>query len=233
MTSDAHPTCRLPAGFTSVREALAAGEAVVLPNPAPLTHVVTATRPRAVNQAKGRDADQPVALWAHHSDTLDTLDRLWDLTPKDRLLARLLLGDAHLTVLLPLRPGAGGPAWLAPAQKDGWVLLFGARWQPLRSLLNEHPVLYVSSANRTGHQPAATTEEALAMFPTTVPVLQTPASTDTTAAVTTTARQATTTVRLRPDSRIELHRSGAQDQNYSGADAYLGHLRARYRDTAG
>ncbi|MFD5872049.1 hypothetical protein [Streptomyces sp. NPDC060322] len=189
--------------------------------------------PAPSNQAKGRDADQPVALWAHHSDTLDTLDRLWDLTPKDRLPARLLLGDAHLTVLLPLRPGAEAPAWLAPAQKDGWVLLFGARWQPLRSLLDEHPVLYVSSANRTGHQPAATTEEALAMFPTTVPVLRAPASTDTTEAVTTTARQATTTVRLHPDSRIELHRSGAQDRNYNGADAYLGHLRARNRDTAG
>ncbi|MFI1650388.1 hypothetical protein ACH4XT_26040 [Streptomyces avidinii] len=70
----------------------------------------------------------------------------------------------------PARP----PAWLAPAGKDGRVLLFGARWRPLGPLLDEHPVLYVSSANRTGLPPAATTAEALAMFPATVPVLRPP-----------------------------------------------------------
>ncbi|WP_405401133.1 Sua5/YciO/YrdC/YwlC family protein [Streptomyces sp. NBC_01104] len=232
MTSHAHTTSRTPAGPAPVRETLAAGEAVVLPNPAPLTYVVTATRSRAVNEAKGRDANQPVALWAHHPDTLDTLDRLWDLTPQDRTLARRLLGEEHLTVLLPLRPGEKRPAWLTPGEKDGWVLLFGARWKPLRSLLDEHPVLYVSSANRTGHPPAATVEEALAMFPATIPVLQIPASTDT-AAVAATARQATTTVRLHPDSRLELHRNGAQDQDYGDADTFLAHLRARYKVTAG
>lgn len=228
MTSTAEPTARPPADFTTVRDALAAGGAVVLPNPAPLTHVVTATRPRAVNQAKGRNADQPVALWAHHPGTLDTLDRLWDLTPQDRTLARRLLGDEHLTVLLPLRPGAEGPAWLAPAQKDGWVLLFGARWQPLRPLLDEYPMLYVSSANRTGHPPATTTEEALAMFPAAVPVLDPPQPD---AGLSGTERQATTTVRLHPDGRPELHRHGAQDQNHGSAGAYLRHLLARYTAT--
>ncbi|NED80455.1 hypothetical protein G3I76_10210 [Streptomyces sp. SID11233] len=230
MTSTPHPKARPPADFTGVREVLAAGEAVVLPNPAPLTHVVTATRSRAVNAAKGRDARQPVALWAHHPDTLDTLDRLWDLTPRDRVLARRLLGDEHLTVLLPLRPGLEGPAWLAPAQKDGWVLLFGARWQPLRPLLDEHPVLYVSSANRTGHPPATTTEEALAMFPAAVPVLHLPQPDGGPSRA---GRRATTTVRLPPDGRLDLHRHGAQDRDHGSAGAYLNHLRARYPVTTG
>ncbi|MFE5597488.1 hypothetical protein [Streptomyces sp. NPDC056549] len=52
--------------------------------------------------------------------------------------------------------------------KNGWMLLFGARWQPLHPLLDDHPVLYVSSANLTGHPPAADTGTALAMFPPTV-----------------------------------------------------------------
>ncbi|MEV0990749.1 hypothetical protein [Streptomyces sp. NPDC049949] len=33
-------------------QALGRGAAVVLPNPAPLTHVVTATTPRAVSEAR-------------------------------------------------------------------------------------------------------------------------------------------------------------------------------------
>ncbi|TXS44309.1 Sua5/YciO/YrdC/YwlC family protein [Streptomyces sp. t39] len=228
MTSTEDPVSRPPADFTLLRDALAAGGAVVVPNPAPLTHVVTGTCSRAVNRAKGRDADQPVALWAHHPGILDTLDELWDLAPQHGALARRLLGEEHLTVLLPLRRGAEGPAWLAPARKDGWVLLFGARWQPLRPLLDEYPVLYVSSANRTGHPPAATAGEALAMFPATVPVLDLPQPD---AGLNGTARQATTTVRLHPDGRPELHRHGAQDRNHGRADAYLRHLRARYAAT--
>ncbi|WP_405532913.1 hypothetical protein OG592_36880 [Streptomyces avidinii] len=131
---------------------------------------------------------------------------------------------------LPLRAGARPPAWLAPAGKDGWVLLFGARWQPLGPLLDEHPVLYVSSANRTGLPPAATTAEALAMFPATVPVLRPPhrAAGPAGGPAGGPARRATTTVTVHPDGRLTLHRHGAQDRLHPHPDDYLDHLRARY-----
>ncbi|MCX5149951.1 Sua5/YciO/YrdC/YwlC family protein [Streptomyces sp. NBC_00320] len=213
-------------GLDDARQALGRGAAVVLPNPAPLTHVVTATRPQTVNEAKARPPGQPVALWAHHAETLRTLAEVTELDAAGTALAGRLLTEEHLTLLLPLRAGTRQPAWLAPACKDGWVLLFGARWQPLRPLLDEHRVLYVSSANRTGHPPAATTSEALAMFPATVPVLQPPHPVDDPAGGP--PRRATTTVTLHPDGRLTLHRHGAQDQPYPYPDEYLEHLRARY-----
>lgn len=49
-------------------EALRAGSAVVFPNPYPLTSVVAATAPDVVNTAKGRPADQAVALWLVDDD---------------------------------------------------------------------------------------------------------------------------------------------------------------------
>ncbi|MER5813675.1 hypothetical protein ABT143_36830, partial [Streptomyces sp. NPDC002033] len=168
------PAPRTAVGRGRARRELRAGRPVVLPNPAPLTHVVAATTAPAVNAAKGRPADQPVALWAHHADTLDALAGLWDLAPADHGPVRRLLAEEHLTVLLPLRPDAVRPSWSDPAVKDGWMLLFGARWRPLRPLLDDHALLYVSSANLTGRPPAADTAGALAMFPATVPVLRPP-----------------------------------------------------------
>jgi tRNA A37 threonylcarbamoyladenosine synthetase subunit TsaC/SUA5/YrdC len=209
-----------------VRRALREGAAVVLPNPAPLTCVVTATRPHTVNEAKARPAGQPVALWAHHPGTLDAVTARTALDAAGTALAGRLLAEEHLTLLLPLRAGAEPPAWLAPACKDGWTLLFGARWQPLAPLLDEHPVLYVSSANRTGRPPAATPAEALAMFPASVPVLRPPLRADD--APGGPDRRATTTVALHPDGRLTLHRHGAQNQPYPHPDDYLAHLRTRY-----
>ncbi|MFJ4184583.1 hypothetical protein [Kitasatospora sp. NPDC089509] len=204
------------------RAALRRGTAVVLPNPAPLTHVVAGPDPRAVNTAKGRPADQAVALWAHHPDTLTDLDAALDLSPALTAAAHRLLTEERVTLLLPLRPGAAPPDWLTPATRDGWTLLFGARWTPLLPLLADHPVLYVSSANRTGRPPAATAAEAVARFPAAVPVLGTTSEPDSP------PRAATTTLRLHPDGRIDLHRPGAQDRPYQDPNGYLEHVRAAY-----
>ncbi|MEW2041286.1 Sua5/YciO/YrdC/YwlC family protein, partial [Streptomyces sp. NPDC005534] len=207
------------------------GAAVVLPNPAPLTHVIAATTPQAVNDAKGRPSDQPVALWAHHPDILHAVAAVTDLDAAGTALSTRLLAEEHLTLLVPLH-SSPQPSWLAPARKAGWALLFGARWQPLRPILDEHPVLYVSSANLTGRPPAATTADALAMFPATVPVLQLPHHPET--GTVEAARQATTTVALHPDGRLTLHRHGAQDRPYDHSDDYLHQLRAQYaRNPAG
>ncbi|MFD7081589.1 Sua5/YciO/YrdC/YwlC family protein [Streptomyces sp. NPDC002181] len=224
--ADPAPT-RTPATLAQARHALRRGSAVVLPNPAPLTHVVAATSATAVNRAKLRPADQPVALWAHHHDTLDALTGLWDLSPQTRTTALHLLAEEHLTVLLPVHAHAALPSWLGPAVKDGWMLLFGARWQPLHTLLDDHPVLYVSSANLTGHPPAADTGEALAMFPPAVPVLDLPASEHPRSRTGPQVRRATTTVRVMPDGRLRLHRHGAQDHAHGRADDYLRHLHER------
>ena len=211
------------------RRALARGTAVVLPNPAPLTGVAAGTDPRAVNAAKGRPADQPIALWAHHPETLAALDASLDLDAAAIALTHRLLADELLTLLVPLRPDAGRPEWLAPAAKDGWALLFGARWAPLRPLLDGFPVLYVSSANRTGRQPVANAAEAVAMFPAGTPVLGTTALTVPEAeSAAGPPRRATTTLRLHRDGRIDLHRHGAQDRPYPDAAAYLAHVRAAY-----
>ncbi|MFE5489156.1 hypothetical protein ACFQ7Z_04225 [Streptomyces virginiae] len=230
--ADTHPT-RTPATLTEARRALRQGAAVVVPNPAPLTHVVTATAATAVNRAKGRPVDQPVALWAHHRHTLDTLTGLWDLSPGHAALVLRLLAEEHLTVLVAERARAARPPWLEPAVKDGWMLLFGARWQPLHPLLDDHSVLYVSSANATGRPPAAHTAGALAMFPPTVPVLHLtgaePASTPTASPT----RRATTTVRVMPGGQLHLHRHGAQDLASGRPDDYLRLLSAQYSKANG
>ncbi|MEU0126648.1 hypothetical protein [Streptomyces sp. NPDC006289] len=213
-------------GIDTVSAALHRGAAAVLPNPAPLTYVVAATAPHAVNRAKARPAGQPVALWTHHPRTSDLVLRALDLTPGAVRTARRLLGEERVTLLAPLRPAGTHPAWLGPATHDGWTLLFGARWSPLLPVLDEHPVLYVSSANSTGRPPAPNAARARAMFPGHVPVLDAaslpgfvpdaPGSAP---------RAATTTIRLHPDGHLEMHRSGAQDSAHHGPTAYLDHLR--------
>ncbi|MEU1215760.1 hypothetical protein ABZ424_25840 [Streptomyces sp. NPDC005790] len=215
-------------GADHVRPALSSGRAVVLPNPAPLTYVVAATAPHAVNLAKGRPADQAVALWLHHPRTAGTVIDALALGPDPAAAARRLLTEERVTLLAPLREDHPLPDWMAPAAKDGWTLLFGARWAPLLPVLEDHPVLYVSSANRTGHPPAATASAARAMFPGDVPVLD-PASLPGTGEERETApRAATTTVRLHSDGSVELHRNGAQDRLYPPG-GYVEHLRSTYR----
>ncbi|MET9120573.1 hypothetical protein [Streptomyces sp. NPDC004528] len=217
-------------GVDAVRACLSLGRAAVLPNPAPLTFVVTATTAHAVNRAKGRPAGRPVALWTHHPRTTDLVLRSLRLAPRAAQSARLLLTEERVTVLAPLRRDHTPPDWLAPATHDGWVLLFGARWSPLRPVLDEHPVLYVSSANRTGLPPAPTAARARAVFPGQVPVLDPAALPGTVPDPPgSPPRAATTTLRLHPDGRTELHRPGAQDAAHPGPAAYLRHLRATGR----
>ncbi|MEV6716759.1 hypothetical protein AB0M48_32535 [Lentzea sp. NPDC051208] len=208
-------------GIEGVRDALGRGEAVVLPNPAPLTHVVTATTPAAVNAAKGRPVGQAVAVWAHGRDVLTEIISATTLDPAAAEMALRLLADEHVTLLVPMSVSV--PGWLTPATKDGWALLFGARWPPVRPVLDSFPVLYVSSANRTGHQPVASTADALEMFPPGTPVLDL-ADRGRAEPV----RRATTTLRLHPDGSLDLHRRGAQDHPHRDATVYLGNLRSRY-----
>ncbi|MFF1869454.1 hypothetical protein [Kitasatospora herbaricolor] len=215
------------------RRTLRDGAAVVLPNPAPLTYVVAATVPQAVNTAKGRPAGQAVALWAHHPDTLAALDGALDLDPGLTALAGRLLAVERVTLLVPLRPDAHRPDWLSPASRDGWALLFGTRWEPLRPVLDDFPVLYVSSANRTGRPPAAGPAEAVAMFAPATPVLPAVPLAPAGGGPAGAPRAATTTLRLHTDGRLELHRPGAQDRAFPAPERYLDHVREAYGPRAG
>ncbi|MFI8081570.1 hypothetical protein ACIF6L_12360 [Kitasatospora sp. NPDC086009] len=134
---------------------------------------------------------------------------------------------------MPLRPGATLPDWLSPASRDGWTLLFGARSTPLLPVLEDHPIRYVSSANRTGHPPAASAADATAMFPDTVPVLGATSLTGAGRDPAEPPRRATTTLRLHADGRIDLHRHGAQDHPHGSADRYLERVRGRLRGHGG
>ncbi len=202
-------------------DALRAGSAVVFPNPYPLTSVVAATSPDVVNTAKGRPADQAVALWLVDDERWTEFADALDLDNATRGLARDLLVHERLTLLLPLVT-ARVPDWASPATRDGHALVFGACWDPLRPILTGIGHLHVSSANRTGHRPAATPAEARAMFPPEVHVL------DATDGSPDAGRAATTTLRVSRHHGLAHTRSGAQDRDHSGPDAYLAHLHASY-----
>ncbi|MER5884870.1 hypothetical protein ABT160_13655 [Streptomyces sp. NPDC001941] len=188
-------------------DALTAGGAAILPNPSPLTYVVAATSPQAVNNAKARLADQEVALWVHHDTTWTELTPALDLTPADLSTALNLLRSELVTLLVPVRTDPPPPAWALPALRDGYLLLFGARWQPLAPLLARFPHLYVSSANRTGQAPAPTAARAAAMFGPGIPVTDADHLRDTD-----TPHAATTMLRIAPDSALTHIRHGAQDR---------------------
>ncbi|MFJ1707511.1 hypothetical protein [Kitasatospora sp. NPDC088346] len=205
-----------------VAAALADGRAAILPNPSPLTYVVAATAPAVVNHAKGRPAGQEVALWVHHDAAWHGLGAALALSPAALRSALTLLRDELVTLLVPVRAGEPVPGPALPALRDGHLLLFGARWRPLAPLLGGFPLLYVSSANRTGRAPVATTAEAVAAFGPGVPVLGADALRDAGA-----PHAATTTLRIAADGSLALVRRGAQDRAHGPDPAgYLARLRA-------
>ncbi|QKV74033.1 hypothetical protein [Amycolatopsis sp. Hca4] len=191
----------------------------MLPNPYPLTSVVAATRPDVVNAAKGRPADQSVALWITDDERWAELAPCLALDAPARALAHRLLVAELVTLLVPVDDH---PAWLAPATRHGKALLFGARWLPLVPVLDGVGRLHVSSANRTGRAPVASPAQARRTFSADVHVFDLhdgrPAA----------DRRATTTLELHPDRTLTHVRDGAQDRAHGGPAAYLAHLANTY-----
>jgi tRNA A37 threonylcarbamoyladenosine synthetase subunit TsaC/SUA5/YrdC len=213
------PTTRPPGALAEAREVLRGGGAVVLPNPHPLTSVVAATAPEVVNGAKGRPADQSVALWIVDDERWAEFAVHTALDAPARDLARRLLVEELVTLLVPV---GEHPPWIAPATRDGKTLLFGARWTALRPVFDGVGRLHVSSANRTGQAPVASAAQAREVFPADVHVLDLddgrPAA----------GRRATTTLQLRADRSLTHVRDGAQDHVHGGPSAYLAHLAEKY-----
>ncbi|MFJ1767828.1 hypothetical protein ACIOD2_46400 [Amycolatopsis sp. NPDC088138] len=211
----------LSPAIAAAADALGAGSAVVFPNPYPLTSVVAATAPGVVNTAKGRPEDQAVALWLVGDEIWTEFAAALDLDDATRVFARELLVHERVTLLLPLMSGRV-PDQARPATRDGHALVFGACWDPLRPILAGAGLLHVSSANRTGHPPAASPAEVRAMFPPDVHVVD--ATDDASAA----GRAATTTLRVSRNHTLTHTRSGAQDRDCGGREAYLARLRSVY-----
>lgn len=198
---------------------LRGGAAVVVTNPSPMTYGVVARDARAVNLLKGRPAEQPVGISVHTAAAHDQLFRYLDL-PTDALATIDFALAERISVLAPIRADPTMPEWLAPAIQDGWVLFFDGYWGPLAYLWESHPFLYGSSANRTGEAPAASAAGARAQFPADTVIIdaddrRTPAA----------AYGASTIIRVDPDGRLTLQRSGMQDQAAGGPDVLLDRLR--------
>ncbi|MFI5695498.1 META domain-containing protein [Kribbella sp. NPDC051586] len=200
-------------------EAMRAGGAVVVTNPSPMTYGVVARDARAINRLKGRPVDQPVGISIHGETAHDQLFRYLDVGTDTRAAIDFALAE-RITVLAPIRPDPTRPEWLAPAIQDGWVVFFDGCWGQLAYLWTSFPFLYGSSANRTGEAPAASAAEARRQFPGGTMVidadhLREPAAT----------YGASTMIRVEPDGRMSLHRSGIQDQAAGGAEVILERLR--------
>ncbi|TDO66648.1 tRNA A37 threonylcarbamoyladenosine synthetase subunit TsaC/SUA5/YrdC [Kribbella sp. VKM Ac-2571] len=200
-------------------DVLRGGGAVVVTRPSPMTYGVVARDARAVNVLKGRPVDQPVGISVHLEAAHDQLFRCLDLGTDTLAAVDFALAE-RISVLAPIRPDPTMPEWLTPAIKDGWVLFFDGAWGELPFLWPSFPFLYGSSANRTGEAPATSAGEARAQFPPGTVIIdaddrRTPAA----------AYGASTIVRVEPDGRMSLHRSGVQDQEAGGADVLLDRLR--------
>lgn len=214
------PEPSLP-GITEATEALATGRVAVLPNPTPLIYGIAGTTPHAVNVAKGRPRDQAVSVWLHDAAAWHDLVPALNLRPTALRTAFTLLRRELVTLLVPLADHAPLPGWISPAVREGHASLYGGRWAPLTRLLADFPKLYLSSANRTGHPPAATAAQAATIFGMHVPVVDGDALRDLHR-----PHSSTTMLRIAPDGDLTLVRHGAQDAaNGPDLAAYLKRLR--------
>lgn len=198
------------AGLTAACRALASGQAVVVPNPSPMTYGLVATSASAVNAVKGRPVDQPVAVSLHDAvewqRVMPALDLPGELLPRLRMLL-----CRRLSLLVPVRDTARLPAWVRSGMQDGYLAVFNGRWTPLDPLWNRFPRLHGSSANRTGEPPAACAADAARMLGADVPVIDGDALRDACR-----THAASSMVRVTPDGKVRLHRRGAQ-----GADSAI------------
>lgn len=208
-------------GTAAARAALVSGRAVVVPSPSPLPYGVAATSPAVVNLAKGRPAGQEVGFWVHDDTVWRGLVPVFDLDPAGVATALRLLRRELVTLLVPLRPGSAVPGWLDPSVRAGHALFFGGRWAPLAGLLAGFPLLYLSSANRTGQPPVATAAVAAATFGPDVPVVDGDALRDRTGPY-----GSTTMVRIGSGGELTVARRGVQDAAHGpDPDTYLRWLR--------
>ncbi len=197
-----------PEGVGHIVAALGRGDPVVLPPPSPITYGVAGTDPGAVNRAKGRPTDQPVAVGLTR---LAPVAACLDLDESSMALVEWLVFREWLTVLVPMRLGA--PGWTAPATVDDTMLLAGAWLPETLPIVDSVEVLYLSSGNRTSGQAARTAEEADAVFAGQLPVLNGDSLRSPSL-----PHGATTMVELAGDGSLTLARHGINDRGFDQDD---------------
>lgn len=193
---------------------------VVLPLPTPLPYIVAGSDAGAVNQAKGRPAEQVAgmavadfALVAPHVD----------LDEQTLAFARWLSAHELLNLMLPV--GEAGPAWLRPSTSKGLLGVMLGWLDQIRSLLESRGHLYVSSANRTGGEVATTAAAANNAFGDEMLVLDGDPARDQSVAA-----GSATIVRVSAHQQVDLLRHGINDAGHTGAsEEFLRELSRRWR----
>ena len=183
-----------------------------------MTYGVVGLNATSLNALKHRPPDQSVAISLHDSEwprLALALDVPGSALP--RIVAMLRM---RLSLLVPLRPGSAYPRWIEPAVQRGYLAMFRGWWEPAADLWDGFPRLFGSSANRTGHAPAASAAEAAAIFGTDAPIVDGDRLRDLGL-----PHDASSMVRVSTDGGLTLHRSGAHDQAAGlSAEAYISRL---------
>jgi tRNA A37 threonylcarbamoyladenosine synthetase subunit TsaC/SUA5/YrdC len=211
-------TAELP-GLARACAALAAGEAVVVPNPPPMAYGLVATSAWKINAVKGRALDQNVAVSLHDQSVWRRMLPSIDV-PVATLKGVVALLDRRLSLLLPLRADRPCPGWVASAVRDRRLGAFNGRWDATAAVWERFPRLYGSSANRAGEAPAGSARDARAALGRQCVVIDGDGLGDPSR-----APAASTMVQLDRRGRLSLYRSGAHDQAWRNrSEAYVRHL---------
>jgi tRNA A37 threonylcarbamoyladenosine synthetase subunit TsaC/SUA5/YrdC len=206
------------AGFAVAESCLSRGEPIIIPTPSPLTYVFFSDVPGAINEAKGRPADQPTGL------TPTSLGVIRPYLAVDDDLAEMigwLVFSEYVSVLAPAVQTV--PAWLAPGVVNGVAAFAGAWLSELSPLFRNRAYAYSSSANLTGTQSATTAGEADAAFGGRLTVIdgdpyRRPEI----------DHGPSTMVSVAADGTLALRRHGISDAAFGDGDRFIADLRTRY-----
>ena len=146
-------------GQDVVTDHLQRGLAIAVPGPKPFPYVVVGFSAAAVNEAKGRPADQPAVLIV---DDLERVAPFISLDAETLSYARWLTASKFIHLFVPVKGQI--PPW-AEGATSKTMLGVSMAWHPdLRALLKHRGYLFASSANITGDSPIGTAAEVDKIF---------------------------------------------------------------------
>jgi tRNA A37 threonylcarbamoyladenosine synthetase subunit TsaC/SUA5/YrdC len=209
-----------PADDASALQGLDRGDAIVIPFPSPLPYAVAATTRAAVNLAKGRPAQQSTGILLAD---FELITAHLELASQEIAFAVRMATAEAVNVMLPLRGAA--PAWLTSCAEQGVLGVTLAVHPRVRTLMLQHSLLHISSANRAREPVATTAPAADAAFGRALLVLdgdsQRTADSD---------QGSSAIVEVRSHREVRVLRPGVQmRRSHLNADAYGQHLERTYR----
>jgi tRNA A37 threonylcarbamoyladenosine synthetase subunit TsaC/SUA5/YrdC len=209
-----------PADDASALQSLDRGDAIVIPFPSPLPYAVAATTRTAANRAKGRPAQQPTGILLAD---FELITAHLELASEEIAFAERMAIAEAVNLMLPLR--AAAPDRLTSSAEQGVLGVTLAVHPRVRTLLLQHPLLHISSANRA-HEPVATTAPAAdAAFDRALLVLD--GDSQRTVDV---DQGSSVIVEVRSHREVRILRNGVQmRRSHQDADAYGQYLERTYR----